>query len=64
MKRQMDEDARWSKKRGQSHYGYKRHINIDKAHKLIRRYAVTDPSVHDSQVFDQRLDDDNGGRSI
>ncbi|MCB0257012.1 MAG: transposase [Anaerolineae bacterium] len=56
MKRQKDEDARWTKKHGKSHYGYKNHINIDKEHKLIRRYAVTDASVHDSQVFDDLLD--------
>jgi IS5 family transposase len=64
MKRQKDEDARWTKKHGKSHYGYKNHINVDKAHKLIRRYAVTDASVHDSQMFDALLDEENGDRSI
>ena len=64
MKRQKDEDARWTKKHGKSYYGYKNHINIDKEHKLIRRYGVTDASVHDSQVFDDLLDGDNGNRSI
>jgi IS5 family transposase len=64
MKRQKDEDARWTKKHGKSHYGYKNHINIDKEHKLIRRYAVTDASVHDSQVFDNVLDAENSGRSV
>jgi IS5 family transposase len=44
-------------------YGYKNHINIDKAHKLIRRYAVTDASVHDSPVFDELIDGENGDRS-
>lgn len=33
-------------------------------HKLIRRYAVADASVHDSQVFDEVLDDENSGHSI
>ena len=64
MKRQKDEDARWTKKHGKSHYGYKNHVNIDKDNKLIRRYKVTDASVHDSQVFDDVLDEDNSGRSI
>jgi IS5 family transposase len=64
MKRQKDEDARWSKKHGKSYYGYKNHINIDKEHKLVRRYAVTDASVHDSQVFDEVLVDENSGRSV
>jgi transposase, IS5 family len=64
MKRQKDEDARWSKKHGKSHYGYKNHINIDNAHKLIRRYAVTDASVHDGRIFDELLDEDKGEHSI
>ena len=64
MKRQKDLDARWTKKHGKSHYGYKNHINIDKENKLIRRYEVTDASVHDSQVFDDLLDEENSGRSV
>lgn len=46
-----DTDARWTKKGGQNHYGYKNHINIDKTTKLITRHACTDASVHDSQVL-------------
>lgn len=64
MKRQKDTDARWTKKHGKSYYGYKNHINIDKEHKLIRRYAVTSASVHDSQVFDDVLDEENGGLGV
>ena len=64
MKCQKDEDARWAKKHGKSYYGYKNHISIDKEHKLIRRYAVTNASVHDSQVFDEVLDEENGDRSV
>ena len=64
MKRQKDEDARWTKKHGKSHYGYQNHIDIHKEHKLIRRYAVTDASVHDSQVFDELLDEESSGRSV
>jgi len=40
MKRQKDEDVRWTKKHGKSHYGYKNHINVDKEHKLIRGSRV------------------------
>ena len=39
-------------------------INIDEERKLIRRYAVTDASVHDSQIVDEPFDGENGGRSI
>ena len=56
---QKDTDARWTKKRGQSHYGYKIHINVDRRHKLVRHHEVTDASVHDSQVFDDILYEDN-----
>jgi IS5 family transposase len=53
---QKDVDAKWTKKNGQSYYGYKNHIDIDVKHKLIRNYAVTDASVHDSQVMNELLD--------
>jgi len=56
---QKDTDARWTKKRGVSHFGYKNHINIDSEYGLIRQYQVTDAAVHDSQVLGQLLDDDN-----
>ena len=36
-RRQKDTEARWTKKHGVSHYGYKNHVNVDKKHKLIRR---------------------------
>ena len=49
--RQKDTNARWTVKHGENHYGYKNHVNVDKNHKLIRQYAVTDAAVHDSQVF-------------
>ncbi len=63
-RRQKDLDARWVKKNGQSHYGYKNHINVDRRHKLIRRYTVTDAAPHDSQEFDTVLDPDNTARDI
>jgi IS5 family transposase len=51
--------ARWTKKHGTSFYGYKNHVNADARHKLIRRYAVTDASVHDSRKFDDVLTNTN-----
>ena len=62
--RQKDTDARWTKKHGKSHYGYKNHVNVDRRHKLIRRYKVTDASVHDSQALDDVLDDDNTASDV
>ena len=47
-----DMDARWTQKNDIPYYGYKNHINMDEASKLIIRSAVTDASVHDSQALD------------
>jgi IS5 family transposase len=63
-KRQKDTDARWTKKNGQNYYGYKNHIDVDVKHKLIRDYEVTPASVHDSQVFEDLLDEDNSSRDV
>jgi len=52
---QKDVDARWTKKHGKSHYGYKNHVNIDRKHKLIRRYHVSNAAMHDSQAVDELL---------
>jgi transposase, IS5 family len=64
MRRQKDTDARWTKKNQEAHFGYKNHVNADAKNKLIRAYAVTAASVHDSQVFDELLDHttDNDGQ--
>lgn len=55
-KRQKDIDARWTKKNGQRHYGYKDHAKVDNKHKFIDKYEVSSASVHDSQVLDDLLD--------
>jgi IS5 family transposase len=55
-RRQKDTEARWTKKNDEKHYGYKSHINADAGNKLIPSYAVTHAAVHDSQVFDELLD--------
>jgi IS5 family transposase len=63
-KRQKDTDARWTRKNGRNHYGYKNHIEVDAANKLIREYQVTPASAHDSQVFEELLDEDNSSRDV
>jgi IS5 family transposase len=50
------EGCRWTKKDGQSFYGYKNHIGVDKLHKIIRKWAATDASPHDSQRLEEILD--------
>lgn len=64
LRRQKDTDARWTKKRGQSHYGYKNHINVDKKHKLIRKFTVSDAATHDSQRLEEVLDETNTGAGV
>jgi IS5 family transposase len=62
--RQKDVDARWTKKNGTNHYGYKNHIQVDAKHKLIRNCHVTHAAVHDSQVFETLLDEGNSSRDV
>ena len=50
--KQKDADARWTKKNAEVHYGYKNHVKADAQSKLIEEYAVTDASVHDSQMLE------------
>ena len=61
---QKDVDARWTKKHGKSHYGYKNHVNVDRKYKLVRRYHVTDAAVHDSQAVDHLLMQGNTGSGV
>jgi transposase, IS5 family len=61
---QKDTDARWTQKNGQNYFGYKDHITIDVDHGFIRRYSITDASVHDSQALGAVLDPDNGGDEV
>lgn len=45
-----DVDARWTKKRGQTEYGYKDHVVICHKTKFVRDYEATSANVHDSKV--------------
>jgi IS5 family transposase len=62
-KAHKDTDARWTKKNNTAYYGYKNHANVDRKHKIIRRYKVTDASVHDSQELDSILDPNNDSQA-
>lgn len=61
---QKDVEARWTRKHGKTHYGYKNHISVDRQHKVVRNYAVTSAEVHDSRVFEVLLDDKNSSGSV
>jgi transposase, IS5 family len=62
--RQKDKDARWTKKHERSYFGYKNHIGVDRRHKLVRRYGVSDASVHDSQKLEDILDTSNTASDV
>jgi len=55
---QKDTDARWTKKRNQSYFGYKNHLKTCSKSKIITKYKVTNASVHDSQVMEDLLEEE------
>ena len=54
-KRHKDIDARWTKKNGDTFYGYKNHVKVDAKSKIIGTYYASDASVHDSQALELLL---------
>lgn len=69
--RQKDRDARWTVKCTKAKpsqdgtprvdlaipaFGYKSHIGIDRRHRLIRRWTVTDASRHDGALLPELID--------
>ncbi len=63
-KSHKDVDARWVKKRGERHYGYKNHVKADKKTKLIETYHTTDASVHDSNVIKPLIEGSDRGQDL
>lgn len=61
---QKDTDARWTKKNGERHFGYKDHVKVDRGSKLITAYIVTSASVHDSQAVDKILTQEDTGKEF
>lgn len=77
--RQADTDARWTVKTSPDRvdkdgqvkkglvipaHGYKKHINVDARHKLIRKCKVTDAASHDSRHLPELIDATNAGRKV
>ncbi|KQV49118.1 transposase [Duganella sp. Root198D2] len=61
---QKDVDARWTKKHGKSHFGYKLHASVDKRYKLLRKMSITHAAVADTTVFESLLDRTNTSRDV
>lgn len=54
-KAHKDIEATWTKKREETHFGYKAHVLSDEASKVIENYETTTASVHDSNVCAELL---------
>lgn len=54
---QKDVDARYAKKGGELHYGYKNHAKADAESKIITGYEVSDAAVHDSAMLSKLVDE-------
>lgn len=63
-RRQKDTHARWAKKGGEKHYGYKNHVKADAKSKLIKKGVTTDASVHDSKPTKDLMDDSDDGQEL
>ena len=63
-KKHKDTDARWTKKNGETFFGYKNHAKVDTKSKFIDNYEVTDASVHDSQPLDDLLTEGDIGQDF
>ena len=61
---QKDVDAKWTKKHGKNHFGYKLHASVDKRYKVIRKVIITDAAVADTTVFEDLLDTKNTSRDV
>jgi IS5 family transposase len=62
---QIDRDATFTKKNKITYHGYKNHIQIDNKHKIIRKQKVTTASTHDSQEFENLINEANNiGKEI
>lgn len=56
----IDPDATFTKKHGNTYFGYKMHIGVDEGSGLIRRVAGTTAGIHDSLVFKWLISGDEG----
>jgi len=63
-RRQKDTDATWTKKHGESDFGYKLSVNADRRYKLIRRIETNTARVHDGQHFEAVLDRANTSSDV
>ena len=63
-RRQKDIEARWTKKHGKCYFGCKLSANTDNRYKLIRKLRGSAASEHDTNHFEDVLDDANTSRAV
>ena len=63
-KAQKDVDARWTKKNNQTYYGYKNHVKADSKSKIILGYETTAANIHDSQVVEDLIDEEDKNKEL
>ena len=63
-RRQKDTEATWTKKHGQSYFGYKVLVSADRRYKLIRQVKVSTASENDTLHLEDVLDHANTGRDL
>lgn len=56
-----DPDARYTVKRGKSHFGYKAHLAVDEQSGLARQAEMTSANVHDARKAEAFIQGDEGG---
>jgi transposase, IS5 family len=61
---QKDLNARWTKKSGETFYGYKDHVRTDVGTVLITDYVVTSASTHDSKALGELIGPADRGQSL
>lgn len=61
---QKDVDAKWTRKYGKDHFGYKLHASVDKRCKPISKIAITHATVADTTVIEDMLDLSNTSRDV
>jgi len=59
-----DTEARWTKRNGESPFGYKDNVKVDEKSKIITEFTVSDASVHDSQDSESLIDDGDKGKPL
>ena len=72
VKSQKDTDARWTKKNNVSYFGYtcaaqsasKNSVKEDAKSKIVTKYYVTAANVHDSQMMETLLDENDKGEPL